>query len=308
MPRKKYDKEKVLFDPKPSEGGDGIAPLEHQPFMPSTLETIDRALFEYIDDNLDISCTTNKGWNKVPFYWAGAERAYQIKHDRELRDNNGVLVYPLMTVERVSLTKDVGTRDSIFSPIPESKDGLYNSITVGRVIKQDKTANFANADSKRVVLGVGNGQAAYPRKQNKKIVYETLTIPIPVYLEATYTLTIKTEYQQQMNEILTPFMTAPGGVNYFVVQKDGHNFEVFVGADYSIENNGSSLGEDERGYKSELSFRVIGYVMGAGKNDEQPKIVRRENAVEIKMPRERVIFGDINENMHLSGNVPFYRE
>ena len=278
------------------------------PFQPSTIETIDRALFDYVDDTLDIFCTTNKGWNKVPFYWAGAERAYQIKHDRELRDSNGVLIYPLMTVERVSLTKDIGTRDSIFAPIAESRDGNINSITIGRVIKQDKTANFANADSKRVVLNVGNGQATYPRKENKKVVYETLTIPIPVFLEVTYELTIKTEYQQQMNEILTPFMSAPGGVNYFVVEKDGHSFEVFVGSDYSIENNASSLGEEERGYKASISFRVIGYIMGAGKNAEQPKIVRRENAVELKMPRERVIFGDINENMHLSGNVPFYRE
>ena len=282
--------------------------LREVPFLPSTIETVDRALFDYVDDTLDIFCTTNKGWNKVPFYWAGAERAYQIKHDRELRDSNGVLIYPLMTVERVSLTKDIGTRDSIFAPIAESRDGNINSITIGRVIKQDKTANFANADSKRVVLNVGNGQETYPRKENKKVVYETLTIPIPVYLEATYELTIKTEYQQQMNEILTPFMSAPGGVNYFVVQKDGHSFEVFVGSDYSIENNASSLGEEERGYKASISFRVIGYIMGAGKNAEQPKIVRRENAVEIKMPRERVIFGDINENMHLSGNVPFYRE
>jgi len=276
-------------------------------FQPSTIETIDRALFDYVDDTLDIFCSTNKGWNKVPFYWAGAERAYQIKHDRELRDSNGVLIYPLMTVERTTLTRDIGNRDSIFAPIPESKYSKYNSITVGRVIKQDKTANFANADSKRVVLNVGNGQETYPR-QNKKVVYETLTMPIPVFLEATYTLTIKTEYQQQMNEILTPFMTAPGGINYFVAQKDGHKFEVFVGSDYSIENNGSSLGEDERGYKTEISFRVIGYIMGAGKNAEQPKVVRRENAVEIKMPRETVILGDINENMHLSGNVPFYRE
>ena len=216
--------------------------LGEVPFLPSTIETIDRALFDYVDDALDIFCTTNKGWNKVPFYWAGAERAYQIKHDRELRDSNGVLVYPLMIVERVSLTKDIGTRDSIFAPIAESKDGKINSITIGRVIKQDKTANFANADSKRVVLNVGNGQATYPRKENKKVVYETLTIPIPVYLEVTYELTIKTEYQQQMNEILTPFMSAPGGVNYFVVEKDGHSFEVFVGSDYSIENNASSLG------------------------------------------------------------------
>jgi hypothetical protein len=282
--------------------------LKEVPFQPSTIETIDRALFDYIDDTLDISCTTNKGWKKVPFYWTGAERAYQIKHDRELRDNNGVLIYPLMTVERMSIAKDISKRGSVYAPISNINDVQGGSITVGRVIKQDKTANFANADSKRVVLNVGNGQETYPRKQNKKVVYETLTMPIPVYLEATYKLTVKTEYQQQMNEILTPFMTAPGGINYFVAQKDGHRFEVFVDSDYSIESNGSSLGEDERGYKSEVSFRVIGYVMGADKNAEQPKIVRRENAVEIKMPRERVIFGDINENIHLSGNVPFYRE
>ena len=282
--------------------------LGEVPFQPSTIETIDRALFDYVDDTLDISCTTNKGWKKVPFYWTGAERAYQIKHDRELRDNNGVLIYPLMTVERMSIAKDISKRGSVYAPISNINDVQGGSITVGRVIKQDKTANFANADSKRVVLNVGNGQETYPRKQNKKVVYETLTMPIPVYLEATYKLTVKTEYQQQMNEILTPFMTAPGGINYFVAQKDGHRFEVFVDSDYSIESNGSSLGEDERGYKSEVSFRVIGYVMGADKNAEQPKIVRRENAVEIKMPRERVIFGDINENMHLSGNVPFYRE
>ena len=92
--------------------------LGEVPFQPSTIETIDRALFDYVDDALDISCTTNKGWKKVPFYWAGAERAYQIKHDRELRDNNGVLIYPLMTVERTTLTRDVGKRDSALAPIP----------------------------------------------------------------------------------------------------------------------------------------------------------------------------------------------
>ena len=307
MPRKKYDKDKVLFDPKPTASKE-LAPLKEVEFLPSTIETIDRSLFDYVDDTLDISCTTNGGWKKVPFYWAGAERAYQIKHNRDLRDSNGVLIYPLMTVERVSIAKDISKRGSVYAPISNINDAQGGSITVGRVIKQDKSANFANADSKRVVLNVGNGQETYPRGENKKVVYETLTMPIPVYLEATYKLIVKTEYQQQMNEILTPFMTSPGGINYFIAKKDGHRFEVFVDSDYSIENNGSSLGEDERGYKTEISFRVLGYVMGAGKNDVQPKIVRRENAVEIKMPRERVIFGDINENMHLSGNVPFYRE
>jgi hypothetical protein len=276
-------------------------------FMPSTIETIDRALFDHIDDSLDIFCSTNKGWKKVPFYWTGAERAFQIKHDKDLRDSNGVLIYPLMTIERVSIAKDISKRGSVYAPIPNRADTKGGIMTVGRVIKQDKTANFANADSKRVVLNVGNGQNNFPKK-NDKVVYETLSMPIPVYLEVTYKLTIKTEYQQQMNEIITPFMTSPGGINYFSASKDGHRFEVFVDSEYSLDNNSSALNEDERGYKTDISFRVIGYIVGAGKNDKQPKIIRRENAVEIKMPREHVIFGDIPENLHVSGNVPFYRD
>jgi len=36
-------------------------------------------------------------------------------------------------------------------------------------------------------------------------------------------------------------------------------------------------------------------LLGDGKNDEKPKIVKRENAVEVKLPRERVILGDISD-------------
>ena len=69
----------------------GLAPVKEIELQPSTIETIDRAIFEFVDEDLDIFCSTNKGFKKVPFIWAGAERAYQIKHDRELRDVNGWL-------------------------------------------------------------------------------------------------------------------------------------------------------------------------------------------------------------------------
>jgi len=115
------------------------------------------------------------------------------------------------------------------------------------------------------------------------------------------------EYQQQINEIITPFMTRTGAINYTVVEKDNHRFEVFIDSDYALNNNASSLLEDARGYETQINFRVIGYIMGADKNEERPKIVRRENAVEVKIPREHVILGDIPEHMQVSGNVPFYR-
>ena len=284
-----------------------LAPLKELEIQPSTIETIDRALFEYIDDELDIFCTTNKGFKKVPFIWAGAERAYQIKHNRELRDVNGWLIYPIMSIERTGITKDLAQRGAYYAAAQNINDAKGGSMTVARTIKQDKTANFANADSKRLVLNaVGTGQNNFPRKNNK-VVYETITVPIPVYLEVTYTLTVMSEYQQQINEIITPFMTKTGAVNYFVIEKDNHRFEVFLESDYALNNNASALLEDARGYETQINFRVIGYIMGADKNEERPKIVRRENAVEIKIPREHVILGDIPEHVHVSGNVPFYR-
>ena len=287
--------------------GTDLAPLKELEIQPSTIETIDRALFEYIDEELNIFCSTNKGFKKVPFIWAGAERAFQIKHDRELRDVNGWLIYPIMSLERTGITKDLAKRGAYYAAAQNVGDLKGGSMTVARTIKQNKTSNFANADSKRLILdAVGTGQNNFPKK-NEKVVYETITVPIPVYLEVTYTLTVMSEYQQQINEIITPFMTKTGAINYFIVEKDNHRFEVFLESDYALNNNAASLLEDARGYETKINFRVIGYIMGADKNQEQPKIVRRENAVEIKLPREHVIFGDIPENLHVSGNVPFYR-
>ena len=37
------------------------------------------------------------------------------------------------------------------------------------------------------------------------------------------------------------------------------------------------------------------YLIGKDKNDERPRVSIRENAVEVKIPREHVIMGDINE-------------
>ena len=153
-----------------------LAPLKELELQPSTIETIDRALFEFIDDELDIFCTTNKGFKKVPFIWAGAERAFQIKHDRELRDVNGWLIYPIMSMERTGISKSLTERGAYYAAAQNLGDAKGGSMTIARTIKQDKTANFANADSKRLISNnVGTGQNNFPRKNNK-VVYETITI------------------------------------------------------------------------------------------------------------------------------------
>ena len=45
-------------------------------FRPSTMETIDTALYNWLKDEINISCNTNKGWKPSPIIWVAGERSY----------------------------------------------------------------------------------------------------------------------------------------------------------------------------------------------------------------------------------------
>lgn len=261
-------------------------PLKELPFRESTFETIDSAMFEYIDEYMNISTETSKGFKKVPLIWAGSERSYSEKAEREIRDARGMIIYPIMVLERVSTQKDLAFKGTVWGDVTPVSDVKGGSITVSRVINQDKTSNFANADAKR-----RRGQINFP-KDNKRIVYSQTSIPIPVYKKMIYTITVMTNYIQQMNQIVTPFVTKPGAVNYIVITKDSHRYEAFIEQEFTTENNNNSLGESERLFKTKITINVLGYLIGEGVNEDSPRTVIRENAVEVKLPRARMIVGD----------------
>ena len=279
-----YFKKQNDWDAKPDE-----APaIKEITLMPSTIETIDFAFYDWINEKLDISVTTNRGWNKVPIMWVAAERAFQIKDNKDLRDANGRLKLPLITINRTSLIKDPNMKGVAWAHIPPEDDPRGGSILMARRINQNKTSNFANKDANNY----SRGQTNFPRK-NKKTVYETITSPVPTYVVATYDVVIQTEYQQQLNEIFTPFIVNTGQINNFFIMRDGHKFEGFIQGEFGIENNVSNMDETERTYKTTINIKILAYLLGASKNEERPKITIRENAVEVRIPRERVIVGDI---------------
>jgi len=272
---------------------DNPSRVKEEILMPSTLETVDRSLFEWVDEKLNIFATTNKGWKKVPVVWVAGERASYRKKILH-RDDNGVVILPAITIERTSMDKNPSNRSTVFSLLENVNDEKGGAVTIARRINQEKTSNFATADAFRK-RGSTATQDRNRKRKNKKVVYETITVPVPMYVEMKYDISIQTEYQQQMNEIMLPFINQPGANNYFVLRKDGHMFEAFVDPSYNIENNVTNLQEELRSYQTAISIKVLGYTIGAGKNDERPKIVKRENAVEVKIGRERVVLGDSPE-------------
>jgi hypothetical protein len=284
-----------------------MADKEYQ-IMPATLETIDQAFYNWLNESLDISATTNKGWNKVPLIWVSAERSYQVKHNKDLRDSFGVLKLPLISIERTSIVKDPARKGIYQANLPPVNDAKGGSISISRRINQTKTGDFANADAYKTKpnFGIGGpmvGQKNFPYKNNK-VVYETLTMPLPTYINVTYSVTLKGEYFQQINEMLTPFIVRTGQINNFFINADGHKFEGFLPDNFAQNNNVANLGDDERVFETKIDVRILGYLLGAGKNESRPQISVRESFVEVRIPREHVILGDIPTT--ISG--AFYRE
>ena len=260
------------------------------PRFKSTLEDVDFAVYNFVNDVMDINVKTNKGFKKVPIIWSGSERAFNIKDDDVLRDKNGMIVLPVVSIERVSVKKNEKSRVIPFSMVDPVGDLKGGYLTVNKVIQQDKTRNFANADAFR-----RRGQENFPlykRDKNDKVVYETLTIPIPIYVDVGYKIVLRTEYQEQMNDMLVPLIRISNAHRRVMVEHQSNMYEAFFGEDYTMTNNISSYENSERKYETSIDLNVYGYLIGDEKNQKQPRVVKRENAVQIRFARERIVVQD----------------
>jgi hypothetical protein len=259
--------------------------LEEIGMLSSTIETIDYAITSWVKEDLDLSAKTNAGYTNVPVFWQTPERAYQIKAKRELRDTQGSLILPVLSIERTGITKDPERKGSYQAHIyEEGQKGRAGRMVIARKIKQDKTRNFAVADGTRTNTG-GKLQNYYPRI-NKKVVIQSLSIPIPVYVNVEYKIVIKTEYQEQMNQIVQPFMTRTGQINSFLLRRNGHIYEAFIDQNFTHANNIADLGDELRVFETTINIRILGYLIGEGENDDRPIVRVDESVVEVTFPRE----------------------
>lgn len=261
-------------------------PTKETTLLPSTLENIDTAMYKWVSE-LHLFTKTNDGFKEPPVVWLGTERAFQIKHNKELRDKVGKLKLPIVTVNRDSVSKDPAFKGAFQADIHETDDYKGGAITIRRKVKQDKTRNFANADAARVQKG-DEGR----RRNNSKIVYEEITIPSPIYVTVMYSIVIKSEYQQQMNDLVSSFITVTGNRNSDIIDNNGWSYEIFIESDFSETKNVDNLGEEERMFETKVQIKTLGYLIGEGTNRIMPHYTKRETRAEIRITRERVIVGD----------------
>lgn len=155
------------------------------PFEPVTIETVDRAVRDWFDLTVAVHVQTQTAEShKVPVIFSTGERFALRK--KGVRDANGVLILPLISVRRTA-----------FDPDP-SMGGLgteTSRLNVSRRVSP-KSNDLRNNVQRVTSAGIpfyGPGPGA---------VYEVASVPFPDRNVVTYELVVQTTYTKQMNSVL----------------------------------------------------------------------------------------------------------
>tara|TARA_B100000700_G_scaffold331830_1_gene470094 strand:+ start:22903 stop:24090 length:1188 start_codon:yes stop_codon:yes gene_type:complete len=265
------------------------------------IEDVDRALFKLFDEELPIVYESEGETKRIPVIFATGERAFILRRKEPLRDRQGALILPMVSILRSGIEQDPKDGQGVGPGSGElvikkrlSKDndayrrlnnleGLENQEGVGTVDKHKgpSTRSFR-----------GNTSDINLEIQTKNI-YEIITIPSPRFFTATYEVTFWSQYLQQMNNMQEALMSSYNlnPAKTFRIESDkGYWFVAHVESSLSSGANFDGFEDNERIVKSTFTLSVTGYIINPQFPGAQSSIRRYISApkVSFEMPFEEI--------------------
>jgi len=210
----------------------------------------------------------------------------------DLRDENGILILPLISLKRVNIDRTPGN-SALVREVPY--------VTVKKNIHA-KTANIQNLVEDRL-------RSNFPQKKIIPV-EEYLTIPFPDFCTIFYEITIWTQFQTQINEILEKIFYNYDYNDSFAMFTDykngvgsGYRFVGYRDGNVTPQTNIEEFSAEERIIKYVYNIKVPVYLMldpkdetlAYGRNktestkDKNTKIIHKsQNVVAIRL-KESVI-------------------
>ncbi len=189
-------------------------PSDLQTYDNITLETIDRAVIDWFDKTVDAHVRhPNKDRMKVRVTLAAGERWVSAREKKGVRDENGVLILPIISVRRSGMEP---------SPQMSALGAETPTLQIAKRISQ-KTNDLINLHASRDPAR---------RTPPRPVVYEVYTIPFPHRSILTYELQVQTQYITQMNMILEKMAHMLDISNSFVAPFDNDHRHPPIGDDF----------------------------------------------------------------------------
>ena len=223
------------------------------------IEDVDRALFKLFNEELPFFYELDGDLKRIPCIFAGGERAMILRRKEPLRDRQGALILPLVSILRNGIDQAVENRaivDGIGSLVIKKKiakeDRIFKKLSnLNGLRSQDDTVTPAKSGDTDLALTNMN-------------VYEVITMPSPKFFKATYEVTFWAQYISQMNNILEALITSYNNqaARSFKIESDkGYWFVATVESGLSDANNFDSYLDDERLIKTSITIEVTGYII-----------------------------------------------
>ncbi len=262
-----------------------------------TIEDVDRALFNLFNDELPLIYQQKNETKKIPVIFATGERFAVLRRKRPLRDNQGALILPLISIMRTGIEQDIarGIGPGQGAPIVIKKKldkedpryqalinklGLENQDGVASDTHLTGMSAARTVDLNRKPTGVKAGTVGSRRGQagpNSAAragelldpdignnMYEIITMPPVKYFTATYDITFWTQYTVQMNNMITTMMSAYQNNHqrtFRLETEKGYWFVAYVANSLSSGNNFDSFTDEERIVRYNFTVEVPGYVV-----------------------------------------------
>jgi hypothetical protein len=276
----------------PQFGVPGIADKTHQGSpeltIPSVgIEDVDMALFSLFEKEICLQVSgDNTQPKKVPVIFASGEKWAMLKKKRALRDKNGSLILPLITIIRNSIVQDFGeditgrginqqTGEIIVRRRLDKSDRNFQNLINRFLLRNQKnvaTNSFREHLQDQILTDRSVGEdindsaimdGAWLADIKSKNIYETIVVPSPQFCKLNYEISMWTQYTQHMNQLLEQVMSSflPQGNSWKLDTPKGYWFIANVeGNSYEPENNFEEMAQEERMIRHKFSVTVKAYI------------------------------------------------
>lgn len=270
-------------------GYEGNAPPDEVRVPSCGIEDLDKAMFKALRDDIAFQVSNDPGkQQKVPIVFAVGEKWSMIKSGRAIRDKDGTLILPLVTMHRVSIEQtdddmsrrgmnqhvgqitvrtQLDPRDRAYQNIL-NKLGLVNSEDVAGEREFDSagslTTDRSTVKSHALDNDVRAGGLLAPKLDVNA--WQIVTLPTPQFYTATYEITIWAQYTQHMNQMLERLMSSylpTGNRTMRLDTEKGYWFVAYFDEGMQSEDNVEQSGE-ELVRKCKLTVKVPAYLVESG--------------------------------------------
>ncbi len=254
---------------------------------------VDTAVFNLFDrDNpVFVSISDEEGnrqyKKKVSVVFATGERFALRQRNNPIRDKEGSLILPIISVRRTGLDQSYEgfgggyglaqtTGDLVIKKKLSEKDPEWQNIVNKQGLKEqdnvNSLSNFLNQTTKKGNLpgrfasrrdpGKSDLEKSLTRNDLGSNIFEIITIPFPTFYQAMYEVVIWTSYTQHMNEIVQRIMR--GGEtkkSYRINTESGYWFVAYFDDDIGSQDNLEEFTDEARVHKTVFTISVPAWMI-----------------------------------------------